>query len=87
MPIFAHALTHACFMRLALWVIVPDADWFLPIMFQVVSHFVIDVLKGRMNEWFPALQSPVNKWHWIMFGADQFFHAAAIIIMVELIIK
>ena len=47
--------------------------------FQLITHFLIDVWKGRMNGWFPALQSPANKWHWIIFGFDQLLHALVII--------
>jgi len=47
--------------------------------FQLITHFLIDVWKGRMNGWFPTLQSPANKWHWIVFGFDQFLHALVII--------
>jgi len=32
-----------------------------------------------MNGWFPALQSPANKWHWVVFGFDQLLHALVII--------
>ncbi len=51
------------------------------ICFEFWSHFLIDVLKGRLNGWFPSLQSPANKIHWIVFGADQFAHALVIIII------
>lgn len=85
LPIFAHALTHGALMRIALWVLVPEGDWSLVIALQIGSHFLIDVWKGRMNGWFPALQNPANKLHWVMFGLDQFMHAAVIVWMVHLI--
>jgi NADH:ubiquinone oxidoreductase subunit H len=46
---------------------------------QLVTHFLIDVWKGRMNGWFPALRSPSNKGHWIVFGLDQLLHTLVII--------
>ncbi|MEO6903286.1 MAG: DUF3307 domain-containing protein [Bacteroidia bacterium] len=53
------------------------------IVFQLVTHFLIDVWKGRMNGWFPTLQSPTNKWHWMLLGFDQLLHATVIITMVH----
>lgn len=93
LPIFAHALVHAVLMSTFLEVyfyfklqnynpfefsisIVDKLYWF-----QLVTHFLIDVWKGRMNGWFPSLQSPTNKWHWIVFGFDQLLHALVIITM------
>jgi hypothetical protein len=52
-------------------------------VFQLITHFLIDVWKGKMNSWFPSLQSPANKWHWIIFGLDQLFHALVIIKMAD----
>ena len=34
---------------------------------------------NRLYGWFPALQSPANKWPWIVFGFDQLLHALVII--------
>lgn len=93
-PIFWHALVHANLMWICLeiygyyylgthpfrWEISVIDELFL---FQLITHFIIDVWKGRMNGWFPSLQSPANKWHWIIFGLDQLFHAVVIIVMVQ----
>jgi len=92
-PIFCHALVHGLLMALCLEVFFSvTIDGYSPFEFratttdylfllQVSSHFFIDVWKGKMNKWFPLLQSPSNKWHWVVFGADQFFHQLIIIIM------
>ena len=92
-PIFCHALVHACLMGLVLEIYCHytiagyetklfeltrvDKLFFL----QLVTHFLIDMCKGRMNFWFPSLTDPSNKWHWVIFGADQFLHATVILIM------
>ena len=95
-PIFIHALIHATLMSLFIWVYISYSTnyWygFLVIeiklfLFQLISHFLIDVWKGRMNGWFPALQSPANKWHWITFGFDQLLHTLVIIIMSNILSK
>lgn len=55
-------------------------------LIQLVTHFLIDLWKGRMNKWFPSLQSPTNKWHWVIFGFDQLLHSLIIIFMTTKIV-
>lgn len=88
LPIFQHAVVHGVLMGLFLrvclggWGSYNDTVAYL-FYFQIVTHFIIDVWKGKMNGWFPSLQSPTNKWHWIVFGLDQYLHALVIILMVS----
>lgn len=84
LPILIHAMMHMVLM----WAFMAAAYGFtFNVMaiafFQLITHFLIDVWKGRMNGWFPTLQNPANKWHWIVFGADQLLHAIVIILMSE----
>ena len=87
-PIFVHAMTHAGLMAIVLRFHLgsPDSFWEFTVfdkcvLLQLVSHFLIDVWKGKMNVWFPLLQNPANKWHWVVFGFDQLLHAIVIIQM------
>ena len=83
-PIFTHALIHAQLMWFVLWLYDIDAVTIgMLYVFQLCTHFLIDTLKGKMNVWFTSLQNPANKWHWIVFGGDQFLHALVIILMVH----
>lgn len=87
-PIFHHALMHAFLMG-----IVCNAYLQLPLfnfqwdlgdklfLMQLLSHFIIDVWKGKMNVWFPKLANPANPYHWYIFGFDQSLHILVIIIM------
>lgn len=79
-PILTHAMIHTLLMGLLLGCL-GVSNMLLLMGFQLITHFLIDVWKGRMNSWFPLLQSPANKWHWIVFGFDQLLHAIVIIIM------
>lgn len=45
----------------------------------LVSHFLIDMMKGKLNVWFPSLKSPSNIWHWYIFGLDQMLHILIIL--------
>lgn len=95
-PIFCHALIHATLMSVSIWIYIsyvtnywmgitaPEAKLFL---IQLTTHFLIDVWKGRMNRWFPKLQSPTEKLHWVIFGFDQFLHQLVIILMVYIATK
>ena len=81
-PILAHAGVHALLMGVVMIVLGYNFDVvYKLVLFQLITHFAIDVWKGRMNGWFPELQSPTNKWHWIVFGFDQLLHALVIITM------
>lgn len=82
-PIFTHAFIHASLMLVLLALVFGFSGFKLAALFgfQLITHFLIDVWKGRMNGWFPALQSPANKWHWVVFGLDQLLHALVIIAM------
>ena len=80
LPILAHASVHGILMLLFMLLVGVDYKIALQLwFFQVATHFLIDVWKGRMNGWFPSLQSPTNKGHWIVFGFDQLLHALVII--------
>ena len=87
-PILCHAIVHGCLMSIALlfFVSIQSQIYWHLVEFQIITHFIIDVWKGKMNVWFPELANPVNKLHWYVFGIDQFFHATVIIIMVGKII-
>ena len=88
-PIFVHASVHAILMWFSLKVLfdIESLLSFYLFLFQLVTHFTIDVLKGKVNVLFPALQSSNNKSHWIVFGFDQLLHSVVIIIMSSYSIK
>lgn len=91
LPILTHAGVHTILMGVTMTILgygncFTGFDIVGKLMiFQLATHFLIDVWKGRMNGWFPALQSPANKWHWIVFGFDQFLYAGVIILMAYLL--
>ena len=83
LPIFCHALIHAELMSVALMPFNISNELRIELfLFQLITHFLIDVWKGRMNGWFPILQSPAKVVHWLIFGFDQWSHQMVIIAMV-----
>jgi len=82
-PIFVHACVHGLLMLGIFVAFFPSkmSEWIWLIGLQIVSHFLIDVWKGKMNAWFPVLSDPTNKWNWFVFGMDQYLHATIIVFM------
>ena len=70
LPILAHAGVHSLLMGIALTAFGYGNFFDYGIvcelmMFQLITHFLIDLWKGKMNAWFPELANPANKLHWI----------------------
>jgi Protein of unknown function (DUF3307) len=80
-PIFSHASVHAFLMAVVLFLFGVTNVIGLTLI-QVVSHTIIDILKGKCNVWFPKVANPANKVHWILFGLDQYLHFIVIVLMV-----
>lgn len=78
-PILVHAFVHSILMFTAVWIILDIYMALIAFCIQLPTHFLIDVLKGRMNGWFPKLKDPTNKAHWYSFGLDQLLYALVII--------
>jgi len=86
-PIFIHALVHAILMSIALVCFIGITEKLVYLaLFQLITHFLIDTWKGKMNVWFPLLQSPANILHWTVFGFDQLLHTVVIVLMSEFVV-
>lgn len=91
-PIFCHALVHGLMMGLVLHFWLPG-NWFKwdivdnLIIFQVVTHFMFDVLKGRFTYWYPIFQDKMKYPYWRLMGFDQLLHTIVIIWMVYFALK
>ncbi|MCX6312566.1 MAG: DUF3307 domain-containing protein [Bacteroidetes bacterium] len=81
-PIFMHAGIHSMLMTLTLLFFVDVKTAAFLGSAQWISHFIIDVWKGKMNVWFPKLADNKNKSHWIIFGFDQLLHQICILAMI-----
>lgn len=81
-PILTHALVHASLM-LILLSLYGGSNAVLAICFSIelLSHWVIDILKGKTNVWMPVFANPANKEHWYLFGFDQLCHQLMIIVI------
>ena len=78
-PIVAHAGVHMVLFLICISFLHGLESGMIAAAIQLPTHFLIDVWKGRMNGWFPSLQNPANKYHWWVFGIDQWLHQMVII--------
>lgn len=87
MLIAFHSAVHAVLFAIILVFYTEGLIFGICIWVEFISHFAIDVLKGKLNVWFPSLSNPANKFHWYIFGLDQLAHQLIIILIVYLIWK
>lgn len=52
-----------------------------------LTHTAIDILKGRLNLFYPKLSNPKNVFHWYVFGLDQLLHQIVIILIAYIIVQ
>ncbi len=80
---FSHAGVHGLLMLIFLSFFQQIDSWMLLKLaaFQVVTHFIIDVLKGRVKALYATLQDSENRWYWTLYGFDQYLHALVIVAM------
>lgn len=81
-PIFIHALIHSLLFFVVILLLYDKEKALFAGGFQLVTHFIIDLVKGKINFWFRKLEDPTNKFHWWLFGFDQLMHHLVIIITV-----
>lgn len=81
-PIFMHALVHAVlFFGVVFFLDTLDHAVFAG-LFQLSTHFFIDLAKGKITFAFRELENPSNKYHWWLFGFDQLLHHLVILLTV-----
>lgn len=81
-PIAFHATIHAVLIGLCL--LVYYVDWKLLLvlmMIELVSHFVIDVLKAQISIRFPYLSDNRHKPYWVLYGLDQLLHQMVVVVI------
>ena len=79
-PIMLHAGVHALLMGLCLLLF--EVPWKLLLLFmlvELVTHFLIDMAKGRLTACFPKLADMQQKPYWMLYGFDQLLHLLVIV--------
>lgn len=83
LPILVHSFVHSLLMGICLYAFNIENYLYLSFI-QLITHFLIDVFKGKINFYFEVFQSPINKPHWMLFGFDQLLHSIVIVYMYNL---
>lgn len=79
-PILYHAGVHAILMMLVLALFgVSLSGCLTGFAIELVSHFVIDVLKGALTAKQKILQDNSHKPYWMLYGLDQLLHLLVIV--------
>jgi hypothetical protein len=84
-PIALHALLHSIGVAFILYYNSIPLHLIVGLStFQFVSHLIIDVMKGRIENDYPSLKSPTNPWHWHLFQMDQFMHLSVMYVICDI---
>ena len=74
-----HGMLNGGLYGIAVWLIIGLKMAFWGFVIEAVTHTIIDVLKGRINKWFPVVEDNTKQIHWTIMGADQLFHQIVLI--------
>lgn len=74
-PIALHAFLHSLGVSIVLLLNSVSLNLVIPLaLFEFITHFGIDVFKGKIETTFPVLKDPKQAYHWHLFQIDQFLH-------------
>ena len=80
-PIFIHACVQGTLMFVVLLFFTEFQTVLFLTAIEIITHFAIDIWKGKMNVWFPQFSSPTKQEYWYIFGFDQFLHQSVIVFL------
>jgi len=80
-PIGTHAAVHAGLVAVAVALVAGAGLGLVALAaaLELVSHFAIDLGRGRLLRRFPPLGDPVNSSFWSVLGLDQLAHGLVLI--------
>ncbi|MCK5410447.1 MAG: DUF3307 domain-containing protein [Gemmatimonadetes bacterium] len=86
-PIGAHAGVHSGLVAVAVALVAGPGLGLVALAaaVELVSHFAIDVGRGRIMRRFPPLGDPANSSFWSVLGLDQLAHALVLVGLVLLV--
>lgn len=88
LPIFAHASVHGVLMATISTIALGGIYGIVAFVTVTISHFLIDVAKGRLTNYIgPLVSSPTSVWYWYLFGFDQLLHILTLVFLIKLIVN
>ena len=86
-PIFEHAGVHAGLVAMAVGIMgVSLRGIVLAAAVELLTHFAIDVGRGRLMHRFPRLSDPADGAFWTTLGLDQLAHGLVLLGLVRLVL-
>ena len=83
LPIAAHAAMHAVLMACVLIAFgVGALAIIIASLMQFLTHWFIDIGKGRLAAKLPVTADSTKTWYWMVMGLDQYLHQLVILLMV-----
>jgi hypothetical protein len=82
-----HGAVNGALYGIAAWLLAGREAALLAFAVETVSHTLIDILKGRINKLFPAVENPAKAIYRTIMGADQLLHQSVLIFIVYLLIE
>ena len=83
-PVAAHGMVNGALYGIVTLLIVGIEAAVIVFAIEAVTHTFIDVMKGRINQWFPVVEDNKKTIYWIVMGADQLLHQIVLIFIVSL---
>lgn len=81
-PILLHAFLHSLGVLLVLLLNGYDLPKIFSLsFFQLMAHFLIDLIKSKIENKYPSLKSHSNPLYWHLFQLDQFLHISCMFII------
>jgi len=82
--VIGHGAVNGILYGTFVWLIIDIKVAMLAFVIEFVTHTIIDVLKGKINQWFPIVEDRNKQIHWTIMGADQLLHQIVLIFIVYL---
>jgi hypothetical protein len=78
-PILHHAAIHATLCAIVMAFAAGPIVAFKAFVVQCLTHWAIDITKGRINAMGGDIANPTKYSFWMLFGADQFAHTVVLL--------
>jgi hypothetical protein len=59
----------------------------LAVAIEFVTHFAIDLTRGRLGGRFPKMRDPTNREYWWVLGLDQLAHCLVLVLIAFLVTR
>ena len=79
-----HGAVNGVLYGLAIWLFLDWKAGMFAFGIETVTHTIIDLLKGRINRWFPVVEDTNKPIFWTIMGVDQLLHQIVMIVIVFL---